>query len=188
VQPSRRRVQLRELRGAGVAPEPPKEPSIEPSAAPAPAREVPATASTAGGGRSVGVFFAVLGEDWRLTAAQRARLAPAVRAALEAGWMPQALAAFTGANSTGVCSPYAVLAARLSPAELPPPTGWRPARPPWCGECDERTRMLGFDGDAPRSCPRCKPRPARSIAAPAEAALLANPAPHPRASPSRAAT
>jgi hypothetical protein len=33
--------------------------------------------------------------------------------------MPQALAAFTGANSTGVRNPYAVLAARLSPAELP---------------------------------------------------------------------
>jgi CubicO group peptidase (beta-lactamase class C family) len=37
-------------------------------------------------------------------------------------------------------------------------------------------------------CPRCKPRAATSIAAPAEAALLANPVPHPRASPSRAGT
>jgi hypothetical protein len=27
------------------------------------------------------------------------------------------------------------------------PPGQR-SRPPWCGECDERTRMLGFDGDA----------------------------------------
>jgi hypothetical protein len=78
-----------------------------------------------------------------LTADQRARLAPAVQAALDAGWLPQALATFTGANTVGVRSPYAVLAARLSPAELPPQQRQRPARPPWCGECDEVTRMLG---------------------------------------------
>ena len=106
------------------------------------------------GGRRV---FAVLDDGWRLTADQRARLAPAVQAGLGAGWLPQALAAFTGANTAGVRNPYAVLAAPLSPAELPPQQRQRPARPPWCGECDEVTRMLGFDGDAPRPCPHCKP-------------------------------
>jgi hypothetical protein len=30
-------------------------------------------------------------------------------------------------------------------------------RPPWCGACDEVTRMLGYDGDAPGPCPRCRP-------------------------------
>jgi hypothetical protein len=37
-----------------------------------------------------------------------------------------------------------------------------PLLPPWCGECDEETRMLGWDGDEPGPCPRCKPiaRPA----------------------------
>jgi hypothetical protein len=60
---------------------------------------------------------------------------------------------------------YAVLAARLSPAELPAPPA-RPARPPWCGECDQATRMLGFDGDAPRPCPRCKPAAINSRASP----------------------
>jgi hypothetical protein len=73
-----------------------------------------------------------------------------MRAALEAGWMPHALAAFTGANTAGMRSPCAVLAARLSPAELPPPRGPRLARPPWCGQRDQVTRMLGFDGDQPR--------------------------------------
>lgn len=29
------------------------------------------------------------------------------------------------------------------------------ARPPWCGECDEATRML--DPDRPRRCPNCHP-------------------------------
>ena len=112
-----------------------------------------------------GEFFAILGDGWRLTAAQQARLAPAVQAALDAGWLPQALAAFTGANTAEVRSPYAVLAARLSPAELPPPQRQRPPRPPWCGRCDEVTRMLGFDGDAPRPCPRCKRWVAASHAA-----------------------
>ena len=144
-------VQSVQPRGAVVAPEPYKEPSREPAAA----REAPHAADAAGGG-PIGEFFAALGPNWQLTSAQRARLAPAVQAAFHAGWMPQALVAVAGANTTGVRSPYAVLAARLSPAELPPPHGQRPIRPQWCGQCDEVTRMLGFDGDAPRPCPRCK--------------------------------
>ena len=151
-------VQLARLRGAAVAPEPSKEPSREPAA---PARDAPQAAEAADGGGPVGEFFAVLGADWRLTGAQRARLTPAVATALNAGWTPQALAAFTGANTSGVRNLYAVLAARLSSAELPPPHTQRPSRPPWCGECDQVTRMLGFDGDAPRPCPRCKPAVAR---------------------------
>jgi hypothetical protein len=70
-------------------------------------------------------------------------------------------------------SPYAVLAARLSPAELPAPHA-RSARPPWCGACDDVTRMLGFDGDAPWPCPRCKPQLAATRhTTPAETAVLA---------------
>lgn len=55
-------------------------------------------------------FFADLPDVWRLTGAQRARLAPAVKAALVSGWTPQALASVVGANATGVRNPYAVLA------------------------------------------------------------------------------
>jgi hypothetical protein len=88
-----------------------------------------------------------------------------VATALTSGWTPQTLAGFTGGNITGVRNPYAVLAARLSPAELPAPPA-RPARPPWCGECDQATRMLGFDGDAPRPCPRCKSAAINSRASP----------------------
>ena len=146
-------VQPAQERGAAIAPEPSKEPSWEP-AAQAPAREG-SPAAGAGGGGLVGEFFAALDRDWRLTAAQRARLAPAVATALTAGWTPQRLAGFTEGNIIGVRNSYAVLAARLSPAELPAPPA-RLARPPWCGECDQATRMLGFDGDAPRPCPRCK--------------------------------
>ena len=158
-------VQSVQERGAAVAPEPSKEPCIEPSAAPACADE--AAALDGQGGRPIGEFFTALGPDWRLTAAQRARLAAAVTAALTAGWTPRALAAITGANTSGVRNPYAVLAARLTPAELPLPHTQRPSRPPWCHQCDERTRMLGFDGDAPRPCPRCKPAATASRASPA---------------------
>ena len=91
------------------------------------AREAPSAAEAADGGGPVGEFFAVLGADWRLTGAQRARLTPAVATALNAGWTQQALAAFTGANTSGVRNPYAVLAARLSSAELPPPYTQRPS-------------------------------------------------------------
>ena len=112
-------------------------------------------ASGAVGGGPAGEFFAALGDGWRLTPTQRLKLVPAVTAALERGWAPRVLAAFAGANTNGVRNPYGALTARLSPAALPPPR--RPARPPWCGQCDQTTRMLGFHSDAPRPCPRCKP-------------------------------
>jgi hypothetical protein len=150
-------VQAVQPRGAAAAPEPYVEPSIEPPAAPARAREAPLSDQAAGGGAPVGEFFADLADAWLVTAEQRARLAPAVKAALDIGWTPSSLAAFTGANIDGVRSPYAVLTSRLSPAELPRPIGHGPPRPPWCGQCDQATRMLGFDGDSPRPCPRCKP-------------------------------
>jgi len=113
-------------------------------------------AGVVAGGEPAEEFFAALGTGWRLTATQRLRLAPAVTAALGKGWTPGALAAFTGADTNRVHSPYAVLAARLSPAELLAPPA-QSARPPWCGQCDQDTQMLGFDSDAPRPCPRCKP-------------------------------
>ena len=103
-------------------------------------------------------FPAVLARTWQ----------DHITAALNVGWTPQALAGFTGANTRGARNPHAVLAARLSPAELPPPHLRRPPKPPWCGECDQATRMLGFDGDAPRPCPRCKPSAAASRAADGE--------------------
>jgi Helix-turn-helix domain len=149
-------VQPAQERGAAVAPEPSKEPYMEPSAAPLTRETQPAGEGGLGGGMA-GEFFATLGAGWRLTGAQRARLAPAVEAALSMGWTPAALGEFIGGNTVGVRSPYAVLAARLSRAELPATRGQPPARPPWCGQCDEVTRMLDFDGDAPRPCLRCKP-------------------------------
>jgi hypothetical protein len=105
----------------------------------------------------VSEFFARLGPAWLLTDGHRHRLEPAVGDALSVGWAPAALADFVGANTAGVRSPAAVLAARLSPSELPPPPDSARARRPWCGACDESTRMLGRYGDVPSRCPRCHP-------------------------------
>jgi DNA-binding transcriptional ArsR family regulator len=159
-------VQLTQERGAATAPKPSVEPPREPSAAaPGRARKTGPPADTqAGGGAAVGEFFDALGPGWLLTAGQRSKLTPAVSEAVAAGWAPEELAAFVGANSAGVRSPYAVLATRLSPAELPALRGpAAPRRKPWCGHCDPDTRFLldehGYPGDSPRRCLTCGPRP-----------------------------
>jgi hypothetical protein len=166
-------VQLLPERGAAVAPEPSFEPPTEPSAARAGARSPGAlpAGDRPGAGGGVSEFFARLGPGWPLTDGHRRRLAPAVAAALSMGWTSAALAHFVGGNTAGVRSPAAVLAARLSPAELPAPPGGALARPPWCGACDERTRMLGrYDGDAPSRCLRCHPLARDSMPEPAASA------------------
>ena len=150
-------VQLTQLRGAPAAPEPSLEPPSEPFAA---TRNSPADEH---GGGLVGEFFTDLGTSWKLTVSQQARLTPLVDAAIASGWTPAALAAFTGANTTGVRSPYAVLASRLSPAELPRPSTQPPVRPPWCGRCDQRTRRRQDpDGADAGRCPACHPLAAKT--------------------------
>ena len=147
-------------RGAAVAPEPSIEPSRKPSAATAGARGPdPVDNLLAWAADGIREFYAELGTRWALTARQRRRLAPGVAAALARGWDPQDLAEFAGANTAGVRSPYAVLAARLSPGELPaPPGGGRSPLPPWCGRCKSGTRRLErADGADGGRCPRCHP-------------------------------
>jgi hypothetical protein len=135
------------------------------AAAPTPADEARPAARPAVGGVAAR-FFDSLGPGWLLTAVQRCRLVPAVTDAVAAGWDPGELAAFVGANSTGIRSPSAILAARLSPDELPAPRrAAEPSRKPWCGRCDPDTRFLldehGYPGDSPRRCPECGPGAAR---------------------------
>ncbi len=98
--------------------------------------------------------LARLGSQWRLGARSIERLEPQVAAALDAGWGETELAEHLGANSVGVKSPYAVLAARLS--DLPVPPAARPVRPAWCGDCHEATRLIDTDTGAKR-CPTCHP-------------------------------
>ena len=37
-----------------------------------------------------------------------------------------------------------------------------PARPTWCGRCDERSRLLAIDGQNATRCPTCHPRTAQA--------------------------
>jgi hypothetical protein len=142
-------------------------------------------ASAACGSKPAEEYFAALGDGWRLTAAQRARLAPAAETALSTGWTPAALAAFTGANTSGVRSPYADLAARLSPAELPPRPRDRRGR----HGAVSATRSPGCSASTAtrRACARAANRwLAPSRTAPAGTALIAYVTPDPPTSPSRA--
>ena len=132
-------VQPTRPRGAAVAPEPSTESSLKPSAASGPTHHA---AAVGGRGGPADKFFAALPDAWMLTGEQRATLSPAAETALSSGWSAcRAQAAFTGANTEGVRSPFAVLTARLSPAELQAsrrPGGAGP-EPPWCGQCDQAT-------------------------------------------------
>ncbi len=151
-------VQPAQSPGTAIAPEPFKEPSRKPSAATAWAQAREADARSTISGDQFSEFFAGLADGWHLTASQRGRLVTALRSAVASGWTPEALAAFVGANTDGVRNPYAVLAARLSPAELPPPPEPRPMRLPWCGRCDERTRRReDADGADAGRCRTCHP-------------------------------
>jgi hypothetical protein len=161
-------VHLAQPRGAAAAPESSKEPHREPSATPARAREAtPAGNEDEATAIRPGEFFAALGDAWLLTADQRARLTPAVAAALDTGWSPAELAAFSGANTDGVRNPYAVLAARLSPEQLPTlPVLQSVRRPPWCGQCNQQTRRReGTDGADAGRCPACHPLAGNALAA-----------------------
>jgi len=126
-------VQPAQSRGATVAPEPSLEPSREPSAAARGCEALPAAADGAVSSGQAGEFFDALGAAWRLTTAQRARLTPAVLAALDEAGHRMAWPGITEANINSIRNPYAVLAARLSTAELPPLPCQRPPRPPWRG-------------------------------------------------------
>jgi DNA-binding transcriptional ArsR family regulator len=87
-----------------------------------------------------------------LTSEARKSLAVCVRR----GWTSDALVqAVANPSWEGSTHPPGLLAKRLlNCAQQTPP---RPAqvRPPWCTQCDERTRMI--DDDRPARCPNCHP-------------------------------
>ncbi|MBE1603754.1 hypothetical protein HEB94_000602 [Actinopolymorpha pittospori] len=110
------------------------------------------------------VVVEALGPRWRIGRRALRRLEPEICAALGAGWTAESLAAHLRESPEGVRSPYAVLSARL--ADLPSPPALRPERPPWCGQCDEATRMREADDDhRPFRCPTCHPAGDRAVAA-----------------------
>ncbi len=96
-----------------------------------------------------------LPDPWRTTPSQRERLAPAVCAALAAGWTPETLRRELSRNPNGMHNPFATLRSRLNALPAAPVRRSRGRK--WCGECDRSTRMLtDAHGDHPRPCPHCK--------------------------------
>jgi hypothetical protein len=92
---------------------------------------------------------------------QLAQLTPVVAAVLQDGvWTPAALVEHLVANLAGIKSMYSVTSYRLNDLPDAPPAGApdRPARPPWCGICDERTRIREtVEEGKPYHCPACHP-------------------------------
>jgi hypothetical protein len=87
-----------------------------------------------------------------------ARLAPKVDLLISAGQAPAELVRRLTAGIDSAHDPGAALVQRLE--KLPPPKGVQlPEKPPWCGECDQRTRMREKpDTGLPYRCPDCHPR------------------------------
>lgn len=84
-----------------------------------------------------------------------------VNRALAAGWDPQRITRTLTDHTAATDNPPGVVVARLKEltAELDhaPAAPASPSRPPWCGSCDERSRLvLQADGRMAR-CPSCNP-------------------------------
>lgn len=87
------------------------------------------------------------------------RLAPKVEALLAGGeFTADSLRRRLTAGIESAHSPAGALVRRIEGLALPKGTS-APGRPPWCGECDETTRMREKpDTGQPYRCPDCHPR------------------------------
>jgi len=95
--------------------------------------------------------------DWATDSIERAMSGKSVR---ERPW-PMACAAML-AVAADPASQHPGRVAHDGPWWQRVPSQRRDTRPPWCGECDELTRMLDMDTDEPRRCPKCKSPKARA--------------------------
>ncbi|MGH3789748.1 MAG: hypothetical protein ACRDQ9_02920, partial [Pseudonocardiaceae bacterium] len=90
---------------------------------------------------------------------QLAALTPVVAEVLRAGvWTAPALVEHLAVNLDGIKSVHAVARYRLNDLpEAPSAPAVRPARPPWCGTCDEHTRQREATEGGMYRCPACHP-------------------------------
>lgn len=111
------------------------------------------TAAAGPGGR----FLASLPLRYRPDSRAIARLAPKVDLLLANGWVAGELLRRLTAGIDSAHSPAGALVRRLE--GLPLPKGVQAAaKPPWCGECDERTRMRETPDDKVIRCRECHPQ------------------------------
>jgi hypothetical protein len=95
----------------------------------------------------------LLGLDQTVTDAE----ADTIAAALEADPDVRDPFAYLLAISAAGTSQIGEFLARMRRQLATQPAEPRPAKPPWCGECDERTRLVDADSDHPARCIRCHP-------------------------------
>lgn len=86
------------------------------------------------------------------------RLRGLVEQRLAAGWTPEQLIEVAGTVGDVPIRDRPAMFARHVPGRPPagsPPRA--PARPPWCGDCHEGTRLLDLDDQGVKRCPACHP-------------------------------
>ena len=90
-------------------------------------------------------------------------IARRVRALEQPGW-PRAQIRGRLAGIETADAPGAAALTRLADLAMTAAPSLRPERPPWCGSCDQRTRLREYNnGDGhPYRCPNCHPRSAAS--------------------------
>jgi hypothetical protein len=104
-------------------------------------------------------FLAALPARYRPDQATVTRLAPKVEQLLAGDWSWDSLRRRLLAGVESEHSPTAAVIRRVEglagerPKGAPPP-----ARPLWCGGCDEHTRLRENDAGQPYRCPQCHPR------------------------------
>lgn len=103
-------------------------------------------------------FLASLPARLRPTQRDIDRLAPKAELLLSNGVTAGELLRRLTAGIDSAHSPAGALLRRLENLSLPKGVP-APERPPWCGECDEKTRLLEKpDTGLPYRCPQCNPR------------------------------
>jgi hypothetical protein len=104
-------------------------------------------------------FLDDLPARYGLDASTVARLAPKVEQLLAGGYTWDSLRRRVLAGIESEHSPSAAVIRRVEglagqrPKGAPPPE-----RPPWCGECDEHTRLRENAAGDPVRCPACHPK------------------------------
>lgn len=101
-------------------------------------------------------------DESTLDVGRRHQLLEAITAGLAVGWTDEALKKELFRELDGARSPIGIWLHRLKPDRLGPPrvaTAGPKAdvRPPWCGVCDERTRLVEVDDVTIDYCRTCHP-------------------------------
>lgn len=123
-----------------------------PVAAEAPAQPPPA-ASVVGDQDKVKALQSALPEHLRPN--RTAAVESLLDAAVINGWTPEALGRRISEELNANQGPGATVSRLRAIAHEPPPKP-KPKKPPWCGTCDQRTRLLE-EGTLTRRCPDCHP-------------------------------